>query len=517
MKMTEAAVIAVILTGVVAPAMSQAPAASSERTAAEVYAEAELRNSPDATAFVMVVLRPVPLREAGSERRVMVAQIQDRVLSDMAPGEFTVAYRYRNFPALAGRVTAGGLGKLAMSPDVIAVGPDARGTGQLDGSRPFIGADDVHNLGITGQGITVAVLDSGIDTDHPDLSDNIAAGAWHFLNQGADQGPGAEDDHGHGTSVSGIVTSKGTVAPLGIAPDADILAVKVLDSNNSGWLSDWAAGVDYVVSVKDDYDALCAINMSLASYSVYSQCPCDDANTYNQVLGAAIQAAGDAGIITFACSGNNGHCDQMSSPACLAAAVAVAAVYDEEMGREPDSGTYRDIFGGSFADCHDASTGPDLVTCFSNRSACNKLAAPGRLIVSTGIGGGSSAFTGTSQATPHCTAVAALMAEWAGSMTLTPEQVVQIMMDTGAPTIDPCGSAPNPVRIDALAAVTGIAGDGDANGDGVVDILDLAEFLACLTGPGGGPVGPDCRFADFHADDDVDLADFAEFQVAFDG
>ena len=513
MKMTEVMAPAVILIWAAAPGTSQVSAVSADDVEAGIYSE--LATSPDGTAFVMVMLHPVPARLAGPERRAHVTETQERVLSQMALGEFSMVYRYRNFPALAGRVNAAGLDKLAASADVLAVGPDGRGSGQLTGSGSFINADQVHRLGITGQGVTVAVVDTGIDTDHPDLSDNVAAGPWHFLNQGGSQGPGAEDDNGHGTNVSGIVTSKGVVAPLGIAPDADILAVKVLDSNGSGWLSDWAAGVDYVVSVKNNYDNLCAINMSIGSNSMYSQCPCDSANAYNLVLGAAIRAARDAGITTFGSSGNNGNCTRMSSPACLSASTAVAAVYDRDMGREPNSGTYQNAFGSSFGNCYDTTTEPDELTCFSNRSAPNELAAPGRLIVSTGIGGGTSAYTGTSQATPHCAAVAALMAERAGSILLTPDQIVQVMKYTGVSTIDPCGTHPNPIRVDALAAINGIARKGDANGDGAVSILDYGEFLVCVTEPGGGSLGPECGFADFDIDDDVDLVDFAGFQVVF--
>ncbi|MFQ5805441.1 MAG: S8 family serine peptidase [Phycisphaerae bacterium] len=416
----------------------------------------ELENSPDARAYVFVVLRPVgrlaPARLA--DHQTAVRQRQDAVLARLAPGRFTPVYRYSNLAVMTGYVDAEGLARLAADPDVLRIGPDARVRATLAESVPFINADQVRDqYCYTGQGITVAVLDTGIDTDHPDMIDDVAPGGWYFLSEGADTGPGAEDDNGHGTNVSGIITSAGAIAPPGVAPDADILAVKVLDTNGEGWVSDWVAGVNYVVSVQANYNRLAVINMSLGTFALFSNCPCDDDTAYNEAAQEALQAAKAAGIVTFASSGNRGWCDRMSSPACLSAATAVAAVYDLDYGREPDSGTYWDAYGDSFGDCFDDPTFPDLITCFSNRSPCNELAAPGRWITAPGMGGGTSTYTGTSQAAPHCSGVAALLLQADPARQLTPNDIVQLLKQTGQPTVDPCETTPNPLRVDALAAV----------------------------------------------------------------
>lgn len=447
---------------------------------------AQLADSPDGRAYVVVLLRPLLTLPTQAE----VQDVQNRVLAALAVDEFEVVYQYRNFAAMTGHVNGAGLVKLETSPDVIAIGPDARGEGHLDVSVPFINADDVHALGYTGEGITVAVLDTGIDSDHPDLSDNVAAGWYHFLDGGATQGPGAEDDHGHGTNVSGIITSKGVVASVGVAPDADILAIKVLDSTASGWVSDWAAGVDYVVTHKSDYDNLCVINMSLGTNALYTDCPCNASDTWTQLLHASTQAAKNAGIVTFASSGNQGSCTSMPSPACLSSAVAVAAVYDQNLGREPNSGTYLDAYGGSWADCYDATTAGDKITCFSNRlDDCNQLAAPGRLITAPGMGGGVSTYTGTSQAAPHCAGVAALMYEKAGGC-IPPNATVAIMKVTGVPTDDPCSTTPNPRRVDALGAVSAINKAGPAVSEWGLILMTLL----LLTAAGILVVRPRSRF-----------------------
>jgi subtilisin family serine protease len=442
-------------------AISSNQVAGSLRPDPAVYAE--IQDSSDGAAYVIVLLKPVAAAAlAAGPRRQAVKQVQDQVLARLGPGEFNIVYKYENFAAMTGRVNAAGLAKLAADADVVAIGPDGVGHGHLAQSVPFINADDVHALGYTGQGITVAVLDTGIDSNHPDINDNVAPGGYHFLDGGAAQGPGAEDDHGHGTNVSGIITSKGVVAPVGVAPDADILAIRVLKKKigggTTGKLSDWARGVDYVVSHQADYANLCVINMSLGSDDPYSQCPCDNVTTYVQLLQTAIQAARHSGIVTFASSGNRGYCDRMSAPACVSAATAVAAVYDQDLGREPDSGTYGFPWPGN---CSDAVTGPDKITCFSNRSGCNELAAPGRRITGPNWPDGTVTYTGTSQASPHCAGVAALMREKAASsgISLSPNQIVQIMKDTGVATIDECGTYPNPIRVDALAAVNEVGSE----------------------------------------------------------
>src|SRR5262249_46425776 len=161
------------------------------------------------------------------------------VLEGLRPGDFVLTHRWQSLNAFAGDVNASGLRALSEDPDVLQVDEDPPAYADLAESAALIRADQVRGAGVTGRGVVVAVLDPGVDTHHPDIRDSLIveqcfcaspSGAGCCPNGSTQQsGPGAaEDDNGHGTNVTGIITSDGRVAPPGIAPDAQIVAVKVL-------------------------------------------------------------------------------------------------------------------------------------------------------------------------------------------------------------------------------------------------------------------------------------------------
>lgn len=454
-----------------------------------------LDSNPDGRATAIVILKAdahppdgLPLRpeEARARRR--------RVLDRLDAREFTIRHEFQNIPAFTGRLNAAGLARLASDPDVARIGPDEPVHALLNSSVPFIGANVVQSLGYRGQGMTVAVVDTGIDTDHPDLSDDIAPGAWHFLGGGSNQGPGAEDDNGHGTGVAGIITSKGVVAPGGVAPDADVLAVKVLGGDGGGFLSDTARAIDYIVSVRGNYAHLCAINVSLGSFSTYGECPCNHVSASAMLMAASIEAARNVGIPTFVAVLNDGLCGAMTSPACVEKAIAVAHIYD------PSSGSL----------CGEIPV-PDLIPCEANRSECNALAAPGVSITTTLIGGGAFTGTGSSFAAPHATALAALMCQ-KDALDCDPlgvENLIQIMKESGRPTDDPCGIPPLPIRIDAPAALSYVSLRGDLNGDGIISPSDVPFMVDALLGV--ALPRPQFGSADTNCDGLVNSLDLAPF------
>jgi subtilisin family serine protease len=350
----------------------------------------------------------IALREGASLRspvpdlaavRSEVASAQSRVLSTLAPADFELALRFEAVPGLAGRLTRAGLARLENHPDVRRIDLDVGGSGSLSGTVPLIDADDLHAAGITGGGITVAMLDSGLDTDHPDLADDLVHQEC-FLDEdgsingfgdcpnGSDRqsGPGAaEDGVGHGTWTTGIVTSGGTVAPVGVAPDASIVAIKVLDdtgpSGTFTYYSEIVAALDYIITSQPNVKV---INMSLSTFALYTS-QCDDSTGFNMLGAAAIGTLRANGVIAFASSGNSGSGTQMTSPACLGDVISVGATNDA-----------------------------DAVASFTNSNATTDLMGPGVDVITTTLGGGvtgGSGVDGTSFASPHAAGCAALFIE----------------------------------------------------------------------------------------------------------
>ena len=354
---------------------------------------------PDPAAFAVRTARDVP----GLTRAVASAQLQ--AMSALLPGELEVEHQYEAIPAIAGTLRReAALTRLALNPAVRRVDLDIGGTGSLATSVPQINADQRHTAGNDGDGVVVGVLDSGIDSDHPDLSDDIGPQACFGDNDGAIDGAGfcpngsdrqtgagaAEDDHGHGTHVSGIITSNGTVAPVGVAPGATIVSVKVLDNQNAfSATSEVIAGLNWIITNNNAGLNLGVqvINMSLGTNALFTS-PCDNTTATTQAMASAINTLRGMGVLTVVSAGNNGSGTQMGLPACVAGTISVGAV-----------------------------NAADAVAVFSNSDATTDVFAPGTnvegvtRIVSSGLGGGTAAFEGTSMAAPHVTGCVALLIE----------------------------------------------------------------------------------------------------------
>src|SRR5436305_12080710 len=331
-----------------------------------------------------------------------VKAVGDDVLSRFLPGELTLRRRYQTVNALAGDVTLAGLLRLQADPRVLRVDLDQGGKAHLVQARALARIDPVLAAGLTGRGVTVAILDSGVDEQHPDLATDLAAEQC-FCSGGSSgccpnrsttqSGPGsAQDDNGHGTNVAGIVTSDGTVAPRGGAPDAKIVMVKVLDANNSFCCSsDVVAGLDWILNNRPDVNV---VNMSLGTSDLFGG-TCDSSTAYTSSYATAVNALRGRGVLVFASAGNN-QANRMAAPACVANVVSVGAVYDSDVGAATFPGV-----------CTDSTTAADQVTCFSNSDSATDLFAPGAVTTSTGPGGGTSDHMGTSQASPLVAACAA--------------------------------------------------------------------------------------------------------------
>lgn len=257
--------------------------------------------------------------------------------------------------------------------------------------------------------VDIAILDSGIDLDHPDL--NVVAatkcsGGGPFSQK---CGAGGDDDNGHGTHVAGIAAARDNlIGVVGVAPGARLHAVKVLDSRGSGYISWIIAGVDWVTARASTIEVA---NMSLG------------ASGYTASFHTAVKNSVAKGIVYYVAAGNEardvygpdgrfGTSDD-TQPAAYPEVGTISALADAD-GKPGGLATT----STAFSIC--TENRDDSMACFSNysRSATNNpvtsagakidLALPGYRITSTYPGGGYAIIDGTSQASPHAAGLAAL-------------------------------------------------------------------------------------------------------------
>jgi len=275
------------------------------------------------------------------------------------------------FDAMTARMSATAAEALGDHPHVRYV--EENGTMQaLAQSLPWgqdrVDSEVAHSNGDTGDGADIAILDTGIDSDHPDLTANIGAGKAFVTcstrggcRYGAKPADNTcytswDDDNDHGSHCAGIAdavdNSQGVV---GTSTKATLHAVKVLDKCGSGSFSDIAAGVEYVADQGWDVGS-----MSLG------------ASSSSEALRDACQYAHDKGVFLVGAAGNSGPCtDCVGYPAAYDTVMAVSAT--------TESDTLAEF----------SSTGPEV-----------EIAAPGDTVNST-IPGGYDEFSGTSMSCPH--------------------------------------------------------------------------------------------------------------------
>jgi subtilisin family serine protease len=407
---------------------------------------AALRSHGEVPVIVAFRDGPGPQR-ALADRERAAAAVRGRVLARLGPGSgFEPGPRWHVVMAMSGRAIPEAVHRLAVDPEVARVGLDPGGSLADAESAALIGAPAAAARGLTGRGVTVAVVDSGVDVSHPDLSASVVA-EHCFLppagcpnGAGEQDGPGsARDDHGHGTNVAGIVTGDGAVAPAGIAPDAAVVAVRVSDAaNRFAAASQVISGLDWIARFHREVRV---VNASIGTDELFPG-PCDSARAYTLAFASATSSLRAAGAVVFASAGNAASPSAIAAPACIAAVEAVGAVYDSAFGAfsGPDFGL----------PCSEPMTAPDAVACFSNSSPALDLLAPGALLLSTGRGGGASLFAGTSQAAPHAAAAAAILLQANG--TLTPARLEALLHASGRPVTDPRNGLVRP-RLDLAAAL----------------------------------------------------------------
>jgi serine protease AprX len=291
---------------------------------------------------------------------------------------------------------------IAMSPHVRKVWSDLKVKALLDVAVPSVGGAKAQGMGLTGKDITVAVIDTGI-ASHPDLvyPENRIVG-WHdFVNQRSNP----YDNQGHGTHIAGIIAGNGLSSRgkyKGMAPEAKLVGLKVLDKEGSGNISDVIAALEWCIANKKTYN-IKVINISLGAtaQSSWNEDP----------LCKAVESVWRQGIVVCAAAGNDGPKEQtINTPGITPNAITVGNLDDHDTANPDDDQLNRYSSRGPTID---RLTKPDLL-------------APGTNIISLRGNRGYRTLSGTSMATPIVSgAVAQICQKWAD---LKPNEVKRLLM-----------------------------------------------------------------------------------------
>jgi serine protease AprX len=303
-----------------------------------------------------------------------------RVQEMNASGEMTVLANYRILPLMAVRVSASGLYQLEQDPAVERIWPDLPVRALLDKSVPLVHAPSVWLDGYTGKDMRIGIVDTGVDTNHPDLAGRVV--------QSADfTGEGPRDANGHGTHVAGIAAGSGAASGgryRGVAPEANIYAAKVLGANGGGATSTVIAGLEWAAQ-----QSVHVINLSLGSST---------SSDGTDALSEACNTLMARGYVICAAAGNEGpYAYTVGAPGAASQVITVGAcTLDQTVADFSSRGPTRD--GRVKPDI--LCPGANIVSC---RAAGTEMGSP--------IDDHYTVASGTSMATPFATGMVALLVQ----------------------------------------------------------------------------------------------------------
>ncbi len=356
----------------------------------------------------------VKVKKTGGEKIPVIIYLKDCPLSRLGKcisENFSVNIKY-HLPiinALAVEIPAEQLKHLAFMKEVSYICEDSQVFIRMDIARETIRLPKFHDSWLTGRNITVAVMDTGV-APHPDLTipRNRIIAFKDFVNNKTRP----YDDNGHGTHVAGCIAGNGYASDgkyRGIAPEANIVAVKVLKDDGSGNTSDVVAGVQWVVDNRKKYN-IKVLNVSLGSEASRSYSPLDK----------AVMAAWESGITVVTAAGNSGPKRYtITSPGVCPDVITVGALDDRNTASHKD----------------------DRIADFSSRGPAPgrvlkpDIIAPGVDIISLAVPSDEEnngelyrSLSGTSMATPVVSGCAALIHQMKPSMSNA--EVKKLMMST---------------------------------------------------------------------------------------
>ena len=383
-----------------------------------------------------------------------IGRVREVVIDDLIGYDPASIKRYNQLPIVGIKINATGIESLRQSDNIIDIQEDKLNRMSLAESVPFIGGTNAWASGFTGAGQTVAILDTGVDKNHPMLAGKVVSEACYSSNYSQYSAvslcPGGATSSTatnsalpcpsgcqHGTHVAGIaagktVTNSG-ITFSGVAKDASIIAIQVFtrinDASSCGgsapcyaaFDSDIIGGLNRVYSLRNTY-SISSANLSLGGGSSTSYCDGSDAATKT-----VIDLLRSANIATVIASGNESLTDSISSPACISTAVSVGATLDTA----------------------------NIVASYSNSASFLSLLAPGSGITSAVPGTSYGRWNGTSMATPHVTGAWAIAKQKAPTASVT--TVLNAFKSTGVSVVDSRNGIAKPrIAVDlAIAQLSG--------------------------------------------------------------
>ncbi len=381
-------------------------------------------------------------RDAAEAIRAEISIAQNDVFARQPTNDFRLEHVYENLASFSCSVTLDGLALLLQEPTVASIETVIPVELHTKQGIPLMNTTATRSRNIFGNGVSIAIVDSGIDYNHPYLGNggfpnNKVIGGYDFFNNDGDP----IDDQSHGTSVAGIAA--GNQADDGdyiggMAPNAKLYALKTVDSSGNGTSAEILAAWDWCVTHQFDDPAnpILVINNSLGGGEFTGLC-----DGMFPSLATAAANCNAAGITIFASSGNDGLCNAVSFPGCLFRAVTVGSVFDDDLpslaycvsgnscAAEPEG------VCTSGSACRDDFPLADNVPCYSNSSTEVLLLAPSYNTTTPTLGGGlDPAFGGTSASAPYAAGAAACLQEAALPVLeryLSPQEIRTKLFETG--------------------------------------------------------------------------------------
>jgi subtilisin family serine protease len=438
-------------------------------------------------ARVIVHLKPPPdapavvdYNDARSETAYRTANRthQDAALARLAGDDAKLMERFENQPTLVMEVTEAGLANLQKDADVELIAPVIEMQLHTAQGLPLMGAMTYRTAGpaFRGAGVSIAICDTGIDYNHPQLGGGgfpnaKVVGGYDFGSSDNDPAPDANDPDlaPHGTACAGIAAGDdpgigGLDYIGGVAPDARLYAIKISPGLTNYQI---ALAWDWALTHRNDDPAnpILVISTSAGFGRYYGSC---DWALENLCMLIAAQNAVNAGITLFASAGNDGYCDSIAAPACLSNVISVGAVYDANIGsRFPciNAGSCLPQFQATPPDCAQTglftienTTAADQVAAYSDASPLVHVLAPSNACVTTDLPGQpgydnfndpffgdytvAHPFGGTSAACPYAAGAAAVIQSATMAVRgfrLTPSQIRDYLQWTGSDVWDPKG------------------------------------------------------------------------------